>query len=409
MTDLKTPSSHDFQTYADLVGKQGGHFDVLNKWAGDQCKNADGLDGLLYPLRDAVTSASGFFTGKLAQCDRGMGVIADKIHKTSTDYTTHDQNMAKNIRSLYPTPIAHFPDIGADPNLPHMGEFTDESVKLKEPTGAEKDTAKNIEHQIWAIQAKLKGGGELAAAEHIYKLCTGHSLIEQLVHPLLGDYGRLLYLHGAYSELSDGIYTVAATLRKGSWALADEWIGEAATAFDSYMFQWTMGIGGVGDTAKEAADIYKAGYGVVIGLVYAALAKIDKLMADELHRLEKEALEMGATDLSIEAIGLGPEDPLADIGVGLYTGYKMYKIYKEVKKVVTIISVITDIYKAISAAVAGMSKAIHGLKQFIDSPMTLPTVGSLINDVEQHGFRFEQSGAWNATAGASRIKMLPQA
>ncbi len=70
--------------------------------------------------------------------------------------------------------------------------------------------------------------------------------------------------------------------------MADEWVGDAGTAFDSYMFQWTMGIGGVGDVAKEAAGIYKAGYGVVIGLVYAALAKIDKLMADELKHLEKE-------------------------------------------------------------------------------------------------------------------------
>ncbi|MET9383156.1 hypothetical protein ABZY09_19295 [Streptomyces sp. NPDC002928] len=49
-----------------------------------------------------------------------------------------------------------------------------------------------------------------------------------------GEYGRLLYLHDAYEAL-----------------------GDAATNFESYLFQWTVGMGGVGDAAKETAKVYK--------------------------------------------------------------------------------------------------------------------------------------------------------
>jgi hypothetical protein len=39
----------------------------------------------------------------------------------------------------------------------------------------------------------------------------------------------------------------------------------------------------------------------------------------------------------------------------------------------------------------------------------LPTVGSLIDDVEQKGFTFEQGGGWSPTLGAARLAMLPSA
>jgi hypothetical protein len=38
----------------------------------------------------------------------------------------------------------------------------------------------------------------------------------------------------------------------------------------------------------------------------------------------------------------------------------------------------------------------------------MPTLGSLVNDVEQRGFDFEK-GAWDPTLGAVRVGMLPSA
>ncbi|MEV6942051.1 hypothetical protein AB0N07_08595 [Streptomyces sp. NPDC051172] len=71
---------------------------------------------------------------------------------------------------------------------------------------------------------------------------------------------------------------VHGSSRKGSWKLGGEWSCEAATNFDSYLFRWTMGIGGVGDAAKLAAKAFKDGYHIVVGLVWEALSEIGKLM-----------------------------------------------------------------------------------------------------------------------------------
>lgn len=116
---------------------------------------------------------------------------------------------------------------------------------------------------------------------------------------------------------------------------------------------------------------------------------------------------MLAGDATIEAVGLGPEDPLADVGAGLYSAYKLYEMYKTVSKIITIIKVIEGIYKAIEAAIKGIESAVKKVTEALNSPM--PTVDSLIGDVERRGFEFEKSGGWSATAGAARIGMLPAA
>lgn len=102
-----------------------------------------------------------------------------------------------------------------------------------EPQSAEHDTAADIQHQLETIRGKFLMGGVLATAEKVFRFFTGQDLVGLLLDPLVGQYGRLRYLHDAYAELASGTYTVAAPVRKGSWALADRWTGQAATNFDS--------------------------------------------------------------------------------------------------------------------------------------------------------------------------------
>ncbi len=406
MDGFEAPPQGDFQSYEKLVGQQGGHLGALNKWSSNQCGDTDGLDGLLYLLRGAVTGTSHFFAGKLAQSERGMGVVAGKVQQTSANYTGTDQNTAANLRSLYPTPLPGFPDIGAVPGMPRLGNFTDEPVTLTEPTGADADTAKNIKHQLMTMRSGFSSG-PLSTAQSVFSFFTGQNLVELLLDPLVGDYGRLLYLHDAYQELGAGSYTVAATLRKGSWSLADEWTGQAAVGFDSYLFLWTMGIGGIGDAARVAAKVYKDGYDTVVALVYVALTKINQLLGDELEQLAEQGGELVEGDAAIEAVGGGPEDPLADIGAGIFSAYKLYKVYKLISRIVSIIDDIETVFTKISESVQAVESGITAIEKMIDSPM--PTLGSLVNDVEQRGFSFEQNGAWDPTLGAVRIAMLPSA
>lgn len=409
MSDLKTPPQKDFSDYETLIGEQGGHFTKLKGWSTSQCNQTDGLDGVLELVRPLVPEISGFFGGKLGQCETGMHTVAGKVKETASDYAHTEHANQVNLQGVYGKPLSHFPDIGATPGMPRIGDFKDEPVDLKEPTSAEEDTANDIKLQLKLMRKKLTSGGELAAAEKIFKWLTGKSLIAILIDPIFGQYGRLKYLHDAYAQLSDGTYTVAATLRKGSWSLADEWTGEGATAFDSYMFRWSMGVGGIGDAAAVAAKAFKDGYDVIVPLVYAVLKELNDLINNELEELAKQGAEMAAGDAGIEAAGLGPEDPLADIGAGIFTAYKLYKIYKIVKKIITIIMYIEKAINAVHKAVATMKKDVEAVKAFFNAPMELPSLGSLVNDVEQNGFGFEKKGGWTPSLGAARVAMLPPA
>lgn len=409
MSGFRTPPQSDFRSYAALISAQGDHFGELGKWCTTQCANADGLEGLLYLVRPLVSEFAGFFGEKIGQCGRGMTLVASKVHQTSEAYSSTDQNLAVGLAKLYPTTLPAFPDIGALSGLPHLGNFTDQSVELgtDDLKSAEADTAKAIELQVDTIRNKNFTAGPLAVANKVFKYFTGQDLVELLLDPIIGKFGRLKYLHDVYDKLGDGIYTVAGTLRKGSWALGQEWTGQAAVGFDSYMFSWSMGIGGLGDAAKLVAKIYKDGFDAVILLVQAALREINKLMVDVLPKLAKDGGEMIAGDAAIEAIGGGPEDPVADVVAGIFTVDKMYQIYKDISLAITIINTVEDIYQLVKAALEKISSDIQAVAASFSKP--LPTVGSLINDVEQRGFEFEKDGFWDPTLGAARIGMLPAA
>ncbi|MER5642265.1 hypothetical protein ABT095_35650 [Kitasatospora sp. NPDC002227] len=386
------------------MSQQGGHLNQLSQWAGNQCANTDGTDCLvLLPLKAIVPDIAHFFTGKIDQCSRGMGQVNEKIQRTAADYANNDQQHAADLLSIYPAGSLPFPDISTIPGGSSVGNFTDEAVNLTEPASAEDDTSKAIKHALWAC----KGKGEIKAAEKMFKFCTGQSLIGLMFDPIIGDFGRLKYLSDSYEALGDCLYTVAGTVRKGSWKLGSQWQGQTGQAFDEYLFRWSMGIGGLGDAAKSAAKIYKDAYNTITVLLAAALREIDKLIMDEIEQLAKQAAEMLAGDAAIEAVGLGPEDPLADVGAGIYSAYKMYKIYKIVQKIVNGIRTIVKIYEGIQKAIDGIHKGIQAIMDAINSPM--PTLGSLVDDVEQRGFEFEKSGGWSSTMGAARIGMIPAA
>lgn len=230
---------------------------------------------------------------------------------------------------------------------------------------------------------------------------TGQSLVEQLLTPIFGNWGRLKYLQDAYDTLADGIYTVTGTVRKGSVRLGGEWEGDAAVGFDSLMFRWSMGSGGVGDAAKFVSDLFGDAYKAVCFLVGQALKEIGRLIDNEL----KQLAEMAATDAAIEAVGGGPEDPVADVAAIAYDAYKIYKI---INRVVTAVTVIVAIFRNIQDAITGLIKDVKKVQDFLSGlNFHVPTVDSLIDLVKQRGFEFEKNSGWDYKAGAARIALLP--
>lgn len=131
------------------------------------------------------------------------------------------------------------------------------------------------------------------------------------------------------------------------------------------------------------------------------------LIANELEQLAEQGAELAAGDAAIEAAGLGPEDPIADVGAGIFTAYKIYKIYRVISAIITAISAIEATFRLISKAVTDISDAVDAAVKLFDSPM--PSIGSLINDVEKRGFGFERDSGWSPSLGAARIALLPHA
>jgi uncharacterized protein YukE len=427
------PPKKDFDSFAGLMGQQAGHFGQLDQWAGKECSEAGDLDGLLVlPVRELAPKIASFFTQKLGRCQAGMTDVAGKARQTGQGYASTENANSSSFANLYGQPLPGFPDIGVLPGLQHLGDFTDEPLKLNEPDPAGDDTAKNIQRQLFILGFGGGGGVQgaagltpvqqdlglvnpgtwlagignfsghiLAMADKIFKYFTGQSLVELLIRPITGNYGRLKFLQDAYDQLGDGIYTVTGTVRKGSVRLGGEWQGDAATGFDSLMFRWSMGSGGIGDAAKIMSHVYRNGYDTICVLIQAALQAITRLINAGL----KQLVEAVAGDAAIETVGGGPEDPIADIVAAIWTVYKIYQI---INAVIVAVQAILKIYDDVKKAVQKLVNDVEAVIKAFQSPASLKAeVNSLLDDVRQRGFEFEKNSGWNPDLGAARIALLP--
>jgi uncharacterized protein YukE len=428
---LKVPPGKDFGSYASLMDKQAAHFTALDNWVTAHCHDANDLDGaLVLPVQKLAPTIADAFSGKLAQCASGMTGIAGKARDTSGDYAGNEHATIHSFAGIYGKALPAFPDIGLVPGMEHLGDFTDEDPGLKagnlKPAGD--ITAMNIQIQLEALGFVSDSGSNafqgsrgltsgmpvfkklgnmsgkiLGMADTLFQQFTGHSLVELLFDPIFGNYGRLKYLEEAYDQLGDGIYTVTGTMRKGSVRLGGEWTGDAAVAFDSLMFRWSMGSGGIGDAAKVVAGVFKDGYYTVCALVQAALQAITRLINNEL----KQLVQTAEGDAAIEAVGGGPEDPVADVVAGLWTAYKIYHI---VKAIIAAVMVIQKIYDSIKTAVGKIESDVHAVIKAFSTPFDISgEINSLLDQERQKGFEFEKTGGWNTKLGAARIAVLPSA
>lgn len=163
---------------------------------------------------------------------------------------------------------------------------------------------------------------------------------------------------------------------------------------------WSMGIGGLGDGATLIAQAYLVGYEAVMPLADAALVAINSLMKREITQLA----ELVAGDAAAELFGGGPEDPVADVVAAVNT---LYRVYQAVKLVIDAVEEISKIYDRIKTEIENIRGTVDKVIHYFEEP--LPSVGSLVNNVEQRGFSFEKDPGWNPELGVARIAMLPAA
>jgi hypothetical protein len=394
-TAFTAPSQQEFQDCFRLMEEQAGHLAALERWVGDQCLDTEGLTGVLTPLTQLIPKVAQPFTQKLAQAHQGVHDVSGMVKLTGDHYAQADQVSLDAIVGIYPAPLPHFPDLRAL-HLPQVGDFTDEPVTLSPPKSAADDTVENTKHDLAAMKVMLDRG-PLALAEKAFRLFTGQDLMALLIHPLTGDYGRLKYLHDAYAEMAAGAYTVAATIRKGAWGLADDWTGDAAIGFDSYLFRWGMGIGGIGDGAALMAKAYGGCFAAVMPLVESALTAINMLIKKEL----RELAELVAGDAAAALFG-GPLNPIADLVALANT---CFRIYETIRLIIEGIHSIKNIYTRISKVITETHDAVDKILHFASQP--LQSLRELIDHLEERGFSFETYKIWNPALGVARMTMLP--
>jgi hypothetical protein len=394
-TAFTAPSQQEFQDCFRLMEEQAGHLAALERWVGEQCLDTAGLSGVLTPLTQLIPKVAQPFTNKLAQAQQGVHDVSGMIKLTGDNYAQADQASLDAIVGIYPAPLPHFPDLRAL-HLPQVGDFTDEPVTLTPPKSAADDTVENTKHDLVAMKVMLDRG-PLALAEKAFRLFTGQDLMALLIHPLTGDYGRLKYLHDAYAEMAAGAYTVAATIRKGAWGLADDWTGDAAVGFDSYLFRWGMGIGGIGDGAALMAKAYGDCFAAVMPLVESALTAINMLIKKEL----RELAALVAGDAAAALFG-GPLNPIADLVALANT---CFRIYETIRLVLEGIHSIRNIYTQISKVITETHDAVDKILHYASQP--LQSLKELIDHLEERGFSFETYKIWNPALGVARMTMLP--
>ncbi|MVU78954.1 hypothetical protein GPX89_17085 [Nocardia sp. ET3-3] len=414
---VRVPPTEDFTQFNALVLAQSSHFDLMVDWAGNECRKTDGLEGLTKPLVKKVEAASDFIGGKLKDCRKGMDTIQGKMYDASRTFQNTETDNTAAFTSIFGGKLAGIPDISTITQHDLIGTFDDDNVILKTPNvdTEYQEGALRMSKDLSAYHNQYKGvkgakgpvSHELTAIDKIYRFVTGHSLISQLFEPLAGDWGRLSYLHEAYKTLSDGCYTVSANLTKGLWKLGGEWEGEGGEAFDSYMFKWSQGIGGIGDYARVVADACDVGYHAILMLVRSAVTAIDALINKALDLLKDKVEKMAAKMAAIEVVGGGPEDPVADVVAVGFALWDIIDIYKKVNTIVNDVARIVGIFTNISTKIDEISKALDPVAYNVQE-FFAPGSQSISDWFSQSVVSPESKPGWNPALGMARVKMLPQ-
>jgi uncharacterized protein YukE len=391
VSNTEAPSRAEFNGLAGLLEAQRGYLGTLGTYAGRTCGNADGLDNALGLLRHPVADLSTFMNDKLFGGQGGIGYVAAAVRDAGTLYHSTDHQAEQELRGVFPVAPAYFPEIGTGPVV---GNYDDVKADAAEPADSAEDTIRaNLNHVMSAP----------GTVEHIWQWVTGgDSLLERLVTPIVGNYGRLRYLSAAYANLGDAAYTVAGNLRRGTYRMAPQWNGAAAKEFEFLMFRWHMGIGGLGDLAQVAATVFKDGYDTIAVLVNGVLDAIGVFINHELKKL----MEAAAGTAAIEAIGGGPEDPLADV---VAAGWDAWKIYQALSYAITAIHLIIDLIGKLIEGVKKLAADIAALRELATEIVQDPD--QVARDTLAEGLNraaeFEKDGYWDPRLGAARICLLP--
>ncbi|APU12575.1 MULTISPECIES: WXG100 family type VII secretion target [Actinoalloteichus] len=199
-----------------------------------------------------------------------------------------------------------------------------EAIVLAEPSAGDS-----------AIKDKVEGASlQVQAVDWIWQQVTGQGLVEMVITPLLGDFGKMKNNGEAWKNAADALQVTRNNLNTGLDTLLQTWKGPAADSFNAKIGQnWTLSI---------EADAQMAN---LAGLAFDQCAKTSEKMCDEALKLVEKLVNK-----LIEAIALAP---IPVVGWA--------KAVKTVYDAVTIVNSILNIISAITSMVESTITVINGL------------------------------------------------
>lgn len=400
----------DVEGMSGLLGDQEDHFGELAGYASSTCGDTSGMTNVMGLLAPKVEELSAWCAWKLRTCGTLMNTTVASLKRTQELYEKSDQQAKDELLHIFSDPMAgiHYPEL-TNKDIPWLaGSYDDKWKEPATPSGADPGMDKLIEQRKYGL---------IDDCEDIWALSEpDHTLVSQLIIPIVGDYSRLYWLKEAYDSLGNGAYSLAENIRRGTIQIGERWDGAAATNFEYHMFEWHQGAGGLGDLFELAAQAFEWIYDQVIHAVNKILDQIQDLIYKRFPPI-REVLDRNPG--SYDAIACAPRtsegvrsvdpDVMSKDDLNLFMK-RMQEASKFVNDVKKKIQELQKLYeegkKKIGEIWTAIGQASKDPVGYVADTIHTKMQDRLVNFERPKDGKFD-ANQWNPAAGVWRVTMLP--
>lgn len=382
----------EFGDFVALMARQYSHLQRASTYAYTTCGDTTGLDrGLISVVQGVVERVADANSAVYREAVVGSWDTALNVISARQAYERADEDAAANIEASFGEVPGYLPSLDYQGTPSQHGYDDGFTPELEVPPESDDSIAIEVD-------------GTLGQLDWLWEQVFGESLLEQIVEPITGNYGRLKWLATAYQNLGDATYRVAWNMRTGTRTLAASWHGDASSAFQLAMFQWHMGLGGLGDVQHLISDGLEWAHGQVESGVNTIVGKINTLV----EKAERFLPAGRAKGVFESVIDLDPRGVLEQLNpMELYNDVR--GLWDDVQEIRDKIDEVRD---AVDDAKEDIEAALENLQLLTRAAGAL---GSVRDEVESYVEEqlgsyfttFERSDDHNSLLGAPRVLLLP--
>lgn len=267
--------------YSGQIGGAGHDADAIAHYCEQYCGDTSGFDGILAVVESSTRATADRHADLLKDVGAKLHSTAGGLQETADRYRAADEGAREKIEQAAQAP-PRTPSVVLEDENPGYNDVAEPRSRLTAPS---KPTG--------GIDAKVEQiSGLLGLVDDIYRFITGDSLVEKIVKPVSGDWGRLLAIAESWENVGNAVTDVHDNLQQGAHTIGPYWQGTAAAGFQYYMRdRWLLGLMGEAEAAEEAATAVKTaarGAAAAFNLLVQTSEKIaDELLSTKIDKLLK--------------------------------------------------------------------------------------------------------------------------